>query len=151
MAEYCSQYARLHRGVEGFREREVGPHPSGQETIGNVIPNSVTHTTLHPPPNKTNLPSGVSWDSRKRVLHPEITTVASKRAVALESTAGAVTVQDIDGQKSPVERNNLRRRCSSPCSRRDCKPYLLAKSFNTSFYDYSGGWSSFVGIYFCPY
>ena len=49
--EYCSQHARLQCGVEGFREREVGPHHSGKETIGNVIPSGVTHTTVHPPPN----------------------------------------------------------------------------------------------------
>ena len=47
-----------------------------------------------------------SRDSRKRVRHPEITSTMSKRAVARESTAGAVTMPDIDGQKSPVRRNS---------------------------------------------
>ena len=104
--EYCSQHARLQCGVEAFREREVGPHHSGKETIGNFIPSGAEHTTVHPPPTQTYLPLGVNRDSRKRVLHPEITSAASKRAVARESTAGAVTVPDIDRQKAPTERNS---------------------------------------------
>ena len=48
-------------------------------------------------------PSGGSRESRKRARYPEITSTASKRAVARESTGGAVTMPDIDGKKSPVK------------------------------------------------
>ena len=37
MAEYCAQHTRQQYGVEGLAEREVGPHHSGKETIGDVI------------------------------------------------------------------------------------------------------------------
>ena len=37
MAEYCAQHTRQQSGVEGLTEREVGPHHSGKETIGDVI------------------------------------------------------------------------------------------------------------------
>ncbi|CAM9597803.1 unnamed protein product [Ascophyllum nodosum] len=100
--EYCAQHARIQRGVEGHREKEVGPRHSGKETIGNVVPSGAKHTTVHLPPTKTSRPSGVSRDSRKRVRHQETTSTTSKRAVARESTAGAVTMPDIHGQKSPV-------------------------------------------------
>ena len=101
------QHARLQLSAERFREREVVPHNAGKETIGDVIPSGAKHTTIHPPPTKSSQPSGVSRDSRKRVRHSEITSTASKRAVARESTAGAVTVPDIDGQKSPVKRDSF--------------------------------------------
>ena len=104
--EYCAQHARIQRGVEGHREKEVGPHHSGKETIGNVVPSGAKHTTVHLPPTKTSRPSGVNRDSRKRVRNQEITSTTSKRAVARESTAGAVTMPDIDGQKSPVRQNS---------------------------------------------
>ncbi|CAN0420932.1 unnamed protein product, partial [Ascophyllum nodosum] len=83
--------------------KEVGPHNAGKETIGDVIP---VAPNIQPfiSSTKSSQPSGVSRDSRKRVRHSEITSTASKRAVAQESTAGAVTVPDIDGQKSPVKR-----------------------------------------------
>ena len=105
-AEYCAQHARIQRGVEGYREREFGPRHSGKETIGNVIPSGAKGTTVHPPPNKKSHPSGVSRDSCKRVRHPEITSTTSKRDVTQQSTAGAVTMPDIDGQQSPVRRNS---------------------------------------------
>ena len=104
--KHCAQHARLQCDVEGLREREVGPHYSGKKTIDNVIPSGAKTTTAHLPPTKTSQPSDVCWGSRKRVRHPEITPTASKRAVARESTAGAVTMADIDGQKSPVKRNS---------------------------------------------
>ena len=102
--EYCTQHARLQCGVEGFREREVGPHHSGKETIGTVIPSGAKHITVHHPPTETSHPSDVGRDSRKRVRHPENTSTAPKRAVARESTAGDVPTPDTDGQKSPVKR-----------------------------------------------
>ncbi|CAM9859725.1 unnamed protein product [Ascophyllum nodosum] len=104
--EYCAQHARLQYRVEEHREGEVVPHHSGKKTSGNVIPSGAKHTTVHLPPTKTSQPSSVSRDSRKRVRHPEITSTASKRAVARESTAGALTVPDIDGQQSPVKRTS---------------------------------------------
>ena len=102
----CAQHVRVQCGVEGFREREVGPHHSEKEAISKVIPSGTEHITVHPHPTKTSQPSGVCWSSRKRVRHPEITSTASKRAVARESTAGAVTMPNFDGQKSPVKRNS---------------------------------------------
>ena len=87
-------------------ERERLAHYSGKKTIDNVRPSGAKNTTVHPPPTKTSQPSDVCWGSRKRVRHPEITPTASKRAVARESTAGAVTMADIDGQKPPVKRNS---------------------------------------------
>ena len=98
--KYCAQHTRLQRGVEGFREREVGPHHSGKKNIANVIPSVAKHTNVRPPPTKTSQPSGANRDFRKRVRHPETTSTASKRAVAREPT-----VPDIDGQKSPVKRD----------------------------------------------
>ena len=105
-AEYCAQHARIQRGVEGYREREVGPHHSGKETISDVITSGAKHVTVLLPPTKTSHPSGVSRDSRKRVRHPEITSTTSKRAVTRESTAGAVTMPDIDRRKSPARQNS---------------------------------------------
>ncbi|CAN0120314.1 unnamed protein product, partial [Ascophyllum nodosum] len=104
-ADYCGQHARLQCDVEGYREREVGPHHSGKETIGNVIPIGANDTTVHPPHTKPSQPSGAIRDSRKRARHPETMPTASKPAVAGESTAGALTMLDIDVQKSPVKRN----------------------------------------------
>ncbi|CAM9859658.1 unnamed protein product [Ascophyllum nodosum] len=101
--EYCAQHARLQCRVEGYREREVVPHHSRKKPIGNVISSGAKHTTVHFP-TKTSTPSSVSRDSRKRVRHPKITSTASKRAFARESTAGALTVPDIDEQPSPVKR-----------------------------------------------
>ena len=104
--EYCAQHARIQRGVEEHREKEVGPRHSGKETIGNVVPSGAKNTTVRLPPTKPSRPSGVSRNSRKRVRHQQITSTTSKRAVARESTAGAVTMPDIDRQKSPVRRNS---------------------------------------------
>ena len=105
-AEYCAQHARLQFDVEKYRDREVGPHHFWKESIGNAIPSGAKHTTVHPPPTKTSQPSGVSPDSHKRVRHPDVTSTMSKRAIARKSTAEAVTMPDIDGQKFPVKRNS---------------------------------------------
>ena len=106
-AEYRAQHTRLQCGVEGFREREVGPHHSGKETIiADVIPSVAIHTSVRPPPTKTSQLLGASRDSRKRVRHRGITSTASKRAVAGEPTAGDVTIQDIDRRKYSVKRNS---------------------------------------------
>ena len=105
-AEYCAQHAPDREVVEKYRDREVGPHHAWKETIGNVIPSGAKHTTLHPPPTKTSQPSGVSRDSHKRVRHPDVTSTMSKRAIVRKSTAGALTMPDIDGQDFPVKRNS---------------------------------------------
>ena len=105
-AEYRAQHTRRQCGVKGFRERKVGPHPSGKKNIANVIPSVAKHTSVRSPPTNTSQASGASQDSRKRVRPPEITSTASKRAVAREPTAGVVTMPDIDGQKSPVKQNS---------------------------------------------
>ena len=88
------------------QDREVGPHHFWKETIGNAIPSGAKHTTVHPLPTKTSQTSGVSPDSHKRVRHPDVTSTMSKRAIARKSTAGAVTMPDIDGQKFPFKRNS---------------------------------------------
>ena len=77
----------------------------GKKTIGNVIPSGASVTTVHPPPTHASPPSGASRGSRKRVRLPENTCTYSKRVVARQSTGGAVTMPDIDGQKSPVRRD----------------------------------------------
>ena len=105
-AEYCSQHAKLQFGVEKYRDREVGPLHFWKKTIGNAIPSGAKHTTVHPPPTKTSQPSGVSPDSHKRVRRPDVASTMSKRAIARKSTAGAVTMPDIDGQKIPVTRSS---------------------------------------------
>ena len=105
-AEYCAQRAKLQFGVGKNRDREVGPLHFWKETIGNAIPSGAKHTTVHLPPTKTSQPSGVSPDSHKRVRHPDVTSTMSKRAIARKSTAGAVTMPDINGQKFPVKRNS---------------------------------------------
>ncbi|CAN0289967.1 unnamed protein product [Ascophyllum nodosum] len=93
-AEYCAQHVRLQCGVEG----EVGRHHSGKESIGNVIPSGAKQTSVYPLCTKKRQPSSVR--------QPSGVSRESKRAVARESTAGAVTMPDIDGQKSPVKRNS---------------------------------------------
>ena len=139
-AEYRAQHTRPQCGVEGFREREVGPHHSGKKAIANVIPSVAIHTSVRPPPTKTSQLSGASRDSRKRVRHREITSTASKRAVAREPTAGVVTMPDIDGRGYPVKRNDSVK----------MEVHLTYYDF-TLYYDYSGGRSSFVGFFFCSY
>ncbi|CAM9417625.1 unnamed protein product, partial [Ascophyllum nodosum] len=52
--EYCAQHARLECGVEGYIGRKFDPHHFGKEAIGNIIPSSVKHKTVNPPPTKTN-------------------------------------------------------------------------------------------------
>ncbi|CAM9417554.1 unnamed protein product [Ascophyllum nodosum] len=105
-AEYCAQHARLQCGVEGYMERKFDPHHFGKEAIGNVIPSGAKHKTVHPPPTKTNPPSGVGRDYRKRVRHPDVMSTASKRAASRGSAGGAGTMPDIEKQKSPVKRDS---------------------------------------------
>ncbi|CAN0335088.1 unnamed protein product [Ascophyllum nodosum] len=106
MAGCCAQQTGLNCGVEGYEEREVGPHHSGKKTIGNVLPTGARPTTVHPPHTKTSRSSDGSRGSRKRVRHPEITSTASKRAILREPAGVEGTVPDIDGQKSLVKRNS---------------------------------------------
>ena len=104
-AEFCAQHASLKCGVGGYREGEVDPHHSGKETIGNIRPNGVKCQTVHPPAN-TSPPSKGNQGSRKRERYPEVTSTASMRSISRESAGGAGTMQDIDGQKPPVERDS---------------------------------------------
>ena len=99
-AKHCTQDARLQCGVEGCREREVGLHHSGEETIDNVFQTDGKKTGVHPPALSDGRRS-----SRKRVRHPEFLSTASKRDVARMST-GAVTMPNIDGEKSTVNRDS---------------------------------------------
>ncbi|CAM9897582.1 unnamed protein product, partial [Ascophyllum nodosum] len=104
--EYHAQNTRLRWGVEGYREREVSPHRCGKETIGGVIPSGGKPTDSLPLLSQASPPSGGSRGSRKRTRHSEITSTASKRAITRESTGETVTMPDIDGQKSPVNRDS---------------------------------------------
>ncbi|CAN0317475.1 unnamed protein product [Ascophyllum nodosum] len=103
--EYCAQHARLNCGVEAYGEVEVGPHHSGKETIGNIIPNNAKHQTVHPSAT-TSPPSEGSQGSRKRVRYPETTSAASMRPISRELAGGARTMPDIVGQTSPVKRES---------------------------------------------
>ena len=96
-AEHCVQHSRPRCGVEGCRERGIGPNHSGKEAISDASSSDSKHKTVHSPPAQTNPPSGCSQGSRKRVI-------VLKRAVVLESAAGAVTMPEIEGQKHPVKR-----------------------------------------------
>ncbi|CAN0199030.1 unnamed protein product [Ascophyllum nodosum] len=104
--EYHAQNTRLRWGVEGYREREVSPQHYGKETIGDVIRSCGKHTDVHPLLTQASPPSSGSRGSRKRARHSEIASTASKRAIARESTGETVTMPDIDGQKSPVNRDS---------------------------------------------
>ena len=76
-----------------------------KKIIGNVVPSGATVTTFHPPPTHASPPSDASRGSRKRVRRSENTCTYSKRVVARQSTGGAVTMPDIDGQTFPVRRD----------------------------------------------
>ena len=89
----------------GYREREVSLHHSGTETIGDVIPGISKKETVHASPTQTSPLSTGSRSSRKRARRLDITSRTSKRAVALESTGGAVTIPDIDAHQSVVKRD----------------------------------------------
>ena len=104
-AEFCAQHASLKCGVEGYREGEVDPRHSGKETIANIRPNGVECQIVHTRAN-TSPPLEGSQGSRKRERYPEVTSTASMRPISRESTGGAGTMQDIDGQKPPVERDS---------------------------------------------
>ncbi|CAN0478399.1 unnamed protein product [Ascophyllum nodosum] len=112
-AEGCEKKPSL--GVAGTTTGEYSAQhaPDGMvdvvcenKTIGNVVPSDATVTTVHPPPTHASPPSGASRGFRKRVRLPENTCTYSKRVVARESTGGAVTMPDIDGQKPPVRRDS---------------------------------------------
>ena len=96
-AEHCVQHSRPRCGVEGCRERGIGPDHSGKVAIGDPSPSDSNHKTVNSPPSQANPPSGCSQGSRKLIT-------AFKRAVVLESAAGAVTMPEIEGQKHPVKR-----------------------------------------------
>ena len=104
-AEFCAQHASLKCAVGGYREGEVDPHLSGKETIGSIRPNGVKCQTVHPPAN-TSPPSEGGQGSRKRERYPEVTSTASMRLISRELAGGAGNMQDIDGQKPPVERDS---------------------------------------------
>ncbi|CAN0128961.1 unnamed protein product, partial [Ascophyllum nodosum] len=98
--EYCAQHNRLRCGIEGCRGRLIDPNLSWKEINGAASSSGSKHKTVHPPPAQASPFSGSSRGSRKRVryLHNG-PTVSKKRAVALESTAGALIMPEIEGQK----------------------------------------------------
>ena len=91
-------------GVERSRGREIGPHSSGQEIIGNASPGGVKWKTARPSPAQASPPSDGCESSRKRGRHQGITSVASKQAVLRELATEAVTVPEIDEEKPAVMR-----------------------------------------------
>ena len=97
----------LRCGIEGCRERWIDTNLSGKEINGAACPSGSKHKTVHLPPAQASPSSGSSRGSRKRVryLHT-VSTVLKKRAVALESTAGALPMPEIEGQKSPVKQDS---------------------------------------------
>ncbi|CAN0383929.1 unnamed protein product [Ascophyllum nodosum] len=103
--EYCEQHNWPRCGVEGCRRRGVGPNHSGKGTIGDASTSGSKHETVHSPPTQASPLSDVSCISCKQVQHPHNVPTALKRAVILESAAGAVTMPEIEGQKSPVKRD----------------------------------------------
>ncbi|CAN0383960.1 unnamed protein product [Ascophyllum nodosum] len=103
--EYCAQHNWPRCGVEGCRRRGVGPNHSGKGTIGDASTSGSKHETVHSPPTQASPLSDVSFISCKQVQHPHNVPTTLKRAVILESAAGAVTMPEIEGQKSPVKRD----------------------------------------------
>ena len=103
--EYCAQHNWPRCGVEGCRRRGVGPNHSGKGTIGDASPIDSKHKTVHSPPAQASPLSDGSCISCDQVQHPHNVPTALKRAVFLESAAGAVTMPEIEGQKSPVKRD----------------------------------------------
>ena len=101
-----SQHNRARCGVEGCRRRGIGPNHSGMETIGDASPSDSKHKTVHSPTAQASPLSGGCRVSRKRVQHPHNMPTALKRAVILESAAGAVTIPEIEGEKSPVKQDS---------------------------------------------
>ena len=105
--EYRAQHGSLKCVVEGYNEREDSPRHSGKEVIGSVNPSNSKKEIVHSSPSRASPPLGGSRGSRKRARRRDITSMAPTRAVALlESSGGAVTIPDIDGQQSPVKRDS---------------------------------------------
>ena len=104
--EQCAQRKRPRCGVKGCRRREIGPNHSGKETIGNASPSGSKHEAVHSPLAQANSFSSSSRGSRKRVQRPHDVPTALKRAVILESVVGAVTMPEVEGQKSPVKQDS---------------------------------------------
>ena len=106
-AEYCARHSL--DGMVQVKSRKYKTKRCGKKPLFGVADTRAAEygaqhtkrTSVRPPPTKTSQPSGASRHSRKRIRHPEITSTASKRAVA-----GVVTMPDIDGQKSPVKRDS---------------------------------------------
>ena len=105
--EHCAQDKIQRCGIEGCRGRWIDTNLSGKEINGAACQSGSKHETVHPPPAQASPFSGGSGGSRKRVryLHTGC-TVLKKRSVALESTAGTLTMPEIDGQKSPVKQDS---------------------------------------------
>ena len=103
----CVQDKRLRCGIERCRARWIDTNLSGEEINGAACPSVSKHKTVHPSPAQASPFPGSSRGSRKRVryLHNG-PTVLKKRAVALESTAGALTMPEIKGRKSPVKQDS---------------------------------------------
>ena len=110
-AEYCARHSL--DGMVQVRSRKYKTKRCGKKPLFGVADTRAAEygaqhtkrTSVRPPPTKISHPSGASRGSRKRIRHPEITSTASKRAVAREPTAGVVTMPDIDGKISSVKQD----------------------------------------------
>ena len=104
-AECCAQHNRPRCGVEGCRGRGIDPNHSGKKTIDNASLSGSKHEAMNSPSVQANPLLGGSRGSRKRVRYLHNKPTALKRAVALEPAAEALTMPEIEGQKSPVMRD----------------------------------------------
>ena len=88
-----------------MQEKRDCPNHSVKGTIGDASPSGSKHETIHSPPAQASPLSDGSCISCKQVQHPHNVPTALKRAVILESAAGAVAMPEIEGQKSTVKRD----------------------------------------------
>ena len=102
--DYCAQHMRPRCGVGGCR-RGIDPNHSRKESLGVATLSSSKHETVHSPPVQASPLSGDRRVSRKRVRHLHNVPTALERAVVLESAVGAMTMPEIEKQKSPVKRD----------------------------------------------
>ena len=105
--EHCAQRNRTRYFIKGCRRRWIDPNLSGKETNGAACPSGSKQKTVHFSSTQESPFSGSSWGSCKRVRYLRHgPTILKKRAVALESAAGALAMPEIEGEKSPVKRDS---------------------------------------------
>ncbi|CAN0379889.1 unnamed protein product, partial [Ascophyllum nodosum] len=102
-----AQRNRTRYFIKGCRRRWIDPNLSGKETNGAACPSGSKQKTVHFSSTQESPFSGSIWGSCKRVRYLRNgPTILKKRAVALESAAGALAMPEIEGEKSPVKRDS---------------------------------------------